>query len=96
MSVSAGVGTAVYRHARRTPKGKGMSYGESFGTLMERAQIGEGAGWDVVDLRLDSGEESSAYAFDLFPVLSRRVGWGAIADRRPGTYRRRKRKSSIR
>jgi len=58
-------GTRVCRKGREMPAGKGMSYHTACGVLLEPANIGTGAGWDVVDLRLDDGTESSAYAFDL-------------------------------
>lgn len=38
---------------------------EKHGTLIEDARIGPTAGWDVYDVRLDDGTETSAYGFDL-------------------------------
>ena len=58
-------GTRVHRKAHKSLPGKGMSYSAATGILVEDARIGADAGWDVVDLRLDSGEEESAYSFDL-------------------------------
>lgn len=65
-------GARVCRRARKTPKGKGMSYGRACGTLLEEARVGPDAGWDVVDLKLKSGRESSAYSFDLMPAKRRK------------------------
>lgn len=36
-----------------------------YGVLMEDARIGPSAGWDVYDVRLPDGSETSAYGFDL-------------------------------
>jgi hypothetical protein len=65
-------GTRVCRRARKTPKGKGMSYGKACGVLLEPARIGSGAGWDVYDIKLDSGRESSAYGFDLYNSVEKK------------------------
>ena len=65
-------GARVFREARKMPKGKGMSYEAASGMLLEDARVGPDAGWDVVDLQLDSGEIESAYSFDLKPLSSRR------------------------
>jgi hypothetical protein len=50
------------------PKGKGMSYKRACGVLLEDARVGADAGWDVYDIKLDSGRKSSAYGFDLEPA----------------------------
>lgn len=39
--------------------------GRKYGVLMEDARIGPAAGWDVYDVRLPDGSETSAYGFDL-------------------------------
>jgi hypothetical protein len=36
-----------------------------YGVLMEDARIGPAAGWDVYDVRLPDGSETSAYGFDM-------------------------------
>jgi hypothetical protein len=38
------------------------------GVLMEDGRIGPGAGWDVYDIRLANGRETSAYGFDIRPL----------------------------
>jgi len=65
MSRFVKAGARVFRRARTNPKGRGMSYPAGRVVLLEDARIGPDAGWDVVDVRLDDGEESSAYSFDL-------------------------------
>lgn len=60
-------GAKVCRGSRKMPKGKGMSYRPACGVLLEDARVGPDAGWDVYDIRLPSGKETSAYGFDLKP-----------------------------
>lgn len=64
-------GTRVFRSARHIPRGRGMSYGEAFGTLLEEGRIGPQAGWDVYDIQTDAGEVESAYGFDLVRVAKK-------------------------
>ena len=46
--------------------GKGLIHKtRKYGVLMEDARIGPGGGWDVYDVRLPDGSETSAYGFDL-------------------------------
>lgn len=61
-------GSRVCRSTRKMPKGKGMSYKRACGVLLEDARVGADAGWDVYDIKLDSGRKSSAYGFDLEPA----------------------------
>lgn len=66
MSRFVRAGAKVFRRARTSPRGQGMSYPAGRVVLLEDARIGPDAGWDVVDVRLvENGEESGAYSFDL-------------------------------
>jgi hypothetical protein len=52
----------------RRKKGQGIIHlSKKCGVLMEDARIGPEAGWDVYDVRLDDGEETAAYGFDMTP-----------------------------
>ena len=67
-------GTKVHRLPHKSKPGKGMSYGEATGTLLEDARIGPQAGWDVYDIHVPGQEDESAYGFDLrrLPKRSKR------------------------
>lgn len=58
-------GTRVHRSARMRRFDTGMHYRAAYGVMLEDGRIGPDAGWDVYDLKLDSGREGSAYGFDL-------------------------------
>ena len=54
--------TPLYRRREKT----GIVHAKpACGVLMEDARIGPQAGWDVYDVRLLNGKETSAYGFDL-------------------------------
>lgn len=70
-------GSRVFRRARKMSKGKGMSYPEGFGILLENASVGPHAGWDVVEVEMDiKDKEDAAYSFDLLPAKTIKFGKG--------------------
>lgn len=59
-------GTKVSIEPSPSGRGKGLMHKtRKYGVLMEDARVGPGAGWDVYDVRLPDGTETSAYGFDL-------------------------------
>lgn len=58
-------GTKVCVRPKKTPKGKGLSYGKFCGVLLDDATIGMYGGWDVYDIKTASGRVKSAYGFSI-------------------------------
>ena len=60
-------GEAVAVRARRSEPGKGLSYEDFTGTLLEYCN---GEGWDVVDVQhAKTGEVISVYSFSVKSIL---------------------------
>ena len=60
-------GTRV-RIARAASDGRFGEHVGAFGTMREEGRIGPGAGWDVYDVLLDDGTETSACGFQIEKV----------------------------
>lgn len=59
-------GTKVSIEPSPSGRRKGLIHKtRKYGVLMEDARIGPGGGWDVYDVQLPDGSETSAYGFDL-------------------------------
>lgn len=59
-------GAKVCWTKKTTKKGKGMTYRSGCGVLLEGANVGPNAGWDVVDVRSNKGRTRSVYSFSLY------------------------------